>query len=82
MEEERYTQVHLHQAAYTHRLIEQKGRIMYTRTFTEGKECIPWKTKFWSEVFGPWYLIRGIDPRYLIQGIGPKWFCSMVLRKA
>ena len=39
-----------------------KVRITYTCTFTEGKACTCWKTKFWSVVFGPWYF--GIGPWY------------------
>jgi len=55
MNKERYTKVHLDKGVYTHRLPDQKEHITYTRTFTEGKAHISWKTKFWSKVFGPWY---------------------------
>ena len=57
---ESYTQVHLDKEAYTRRLTKKKERITNTHTFTKGKARISWKTKFWSEVFGPWYF----DPWY------------------
>ena len=55
------------QAACTHGLVDKKERIMYTHTFTEGKACTCWKTKFWSMVFGPWYF--GIWSEVLTLGI-------------
>jgi len=87
MKKERYMQVHLVQAMYTRRFIEQKERICI-HALSQKEKCIHvGKLSFWSEVFGPRYfdpryLVRGIDLRYLVQGIGLKWFCSMVLRKA
>lgn len=79
---ERYTQVHLVKAAYTRRLTDQKECITYTHNFTEEKARTCWKSKFWFTVFGPWYLVRGIDPKYWVQGIDPAWFWTMILREA
>lgn len=56
------------QAACTHGFVDQKARIAYTRTFTEGKARTCWKTKFWSVVFGPLYF----DPWYCSKVFGPK----------
>jgi len=75
----RYTQVHHDKGAYTRGLADQKKRIEYTRTFTEGKACTCWKTKFWSVIFGPWYfdpwywsIVFGL--RYWPQVLGPRYW--------
>ena len=78
----RNTQVTLDKVAYTCELADQKVRIRIHALPQEEKRVHVGKPRFWFEVFGPRYLVRGIDLRYLVQGIGPKWFWSMVLRKA
>jgi len=69
MKKERYMQVHFVQGVYTCGLTEKKERIMYTHTFTRGKECTCWKTKFfvrgiWSKVFDPRYWSKVFGSRY------------------
>ena len=56
-----YTQVHYIQAVYT-----------YTCTFTEGKACIPWKTKFLVQSIWSMVLVQGIWSEVLTLGIWSK----------
>ena len=69
------------------RIHRPKGAYAYTCTFMHRKACTVWKTWFWvlgiwTYGFGPWYLIRSVEPRYLDPGIGSKWFWTMVLSKS
>ena len=70
---ERYMQVNLDKGVYTRGLTNQKVRIMYTRSFTEGKVRTCWKTKFWSVVFRPWYF----DPWYWSKVSGSKYWSQV-----
>jgi len=50
---------------------------MYTCTFTEGKACIPWKTKCLVQSISSMVLVQGIGSEVLTPGI---WSKVLVLR--
>ena len=77
MNKDRYTQDHHWPCCIYTRVYYIQVVYTYTRTFTEGKARIPWKTKFlvqglWSMVFWSMVLVQGIWSEVLTLGIRSK----------
>jgi len=84
-------QVPLNQVVYTHGITDQKVRIHMHALSCKEKRVRVGKLIFgswylilgiWTYGFGPWYLVRSVEPRYWVHGIDYLWFWTMVLSKA
>ena len=74
MKEKTYTQVHLDKDAYTRELDVPKARMRIHALSRKEK-----RIHVGELMFGPWYLVRSVDPKYWVHGIDLLWFWIVVL---
>ena len=69
-----YTQVHLVKTIYTRWSTKPKEHIRI-HALSEEEKCVQvGKSRFWSKVFGPRYLVRGIWSKvFVLSGFGPRY---------